>query len=834
MGAAIDLSGFDPAERNPGGERLGLGAGGTALALLLALAILGAAVLLRPYWRTPVAGSDSEGQSLQVLPLLPDRMVEYTFTSPVPILGGLDLQFATYDRINRSYVFLCLSDKKTGRILSHEIVNAMELADWKFYTWRFGIIKTPPGREMVLRVSGFLTTVRSCPGLVATPADAGGKISFKVDGQETPAQPSLAFLQAGPVPPWSSPLVWYGLLIALWILWLSPAGLAANADIPFLGGTIRPAPPGRGGRAAWWTGLIWSTLILGGCLAFRVWRTTKGIDLGEEGMHLATAQRYALGDLPFRDEIMNVFRMYDVMVSPIFRFFPDITLLQMRWVGLSVQALALAAAYFFFRRYIGPLVLASLLAVIMVVHDTYGVAVPSYNLLSSVFLMTAVLSWLVGLRGSSQAATIGFSSLAGVLTGLAGLSYFSMFGMAAIPVGVFLAGLVRPSRRRVFIGSAISFLGSYAALLGLVAFILLKAGLWPDLLEAVGRTLSTNLVVKVGVVAKILNYLSNLVQFLPRSLAWLGLVALPLVLVRWDRSRPWGFLGLAVLLGWAGLALFGTGAELPPHGTGNDYFFTSIKQPLMGLAVFLGLAVLVVTLFTPLGRKVDPERRIVCVLGLLWGLAGHHHLQPFHQFDCNPGRIQRGSDPVVVFPGRGLESAGRVLARRVGPPPGRNSLPGHVPGPRDDALLVGAVQLRRHLPRRDRHRAEDLLLPPKAVRGELLRRQDGERRPASGLFGGKGRARRPVPGLEQSARVLFFDQNQTGFDLRLVARRMARGSVRTGLPADGGTRPDPRVLHQDKQTRGQPRTPGREGFFEAVVRARQIHGPIPGLEKEIA
>ena len=103
-------------------------------------------------------------------------------------------------------------------------------------------------------------------------------------------------------------------------------------------------------------------LIFGGALVCGLYRIQFGISLTDEGFYLASPMRYALGDLPFRDEFFNPHRMFDVVLWPLFLLFPDISVYELRALWLIVQLASVIALYGIFRRF-APDVLVALACV---------------------------------------------------------------------------------------------------------------------------------------------------------------------------------------------------------------------------------------------------------------------------------------------------------------------------------------------------------------------------------------------------------------------------------------------------------------------------------------
>lgn len=77
-----------------------------------------------------------------------------------------------------------------------------------------------------------------------------------------------------------------------------------------------------------------------GALGFGVYRSRFGMDFGDEGSYGTAPLRYALGDLPFRDEIVNRKRGFDIVLAPRFWVDPSITGYQLRWLNVGFEAAA--------------------------------------------------------------------------------------------------------------------------------------------------------------------------------------------------------------------------------------------------------------------------------------------------------------------------------------------------------------------------------------------------------------------------------------------------------------------------------------------------------------
>ncbi len=582
----------------------------TLTAFLLIGLVLGSALLLRPHWRYPIIKQTPADAPLRtIVPLLSQTEVEYAFMAPEGNLAGIDICFVTYKRKNDSTVNLVLKNRKTGALIARKTILASEVKDWEYHPWRFKPKPYIPGKEYLLVIQDNGAGPRSCLGLVVHDQPSEGSLYLRVNGQAKTSEPFLAIIGAEPIPVWNSPLVWFAVWIGFCLLWLLPKGSASDP----------PAEKAKQGIT--WVEYFGCLVIMGGCLLFRAWRATKGIDFSDEGMHLATTMRYSLGDLPFRNEIMNTFRMSDVMISPLFVLFPEITLLQIRLFGLSIQAFSLAAAFLFFKRMVRPLVLAAVLGLILVTHDTYGLSVPSYNLVSAFFILLGPLAWLEGLNADSNLKRIYLSALAGLLTAGAAISYFSLVGLAILPAGVCLLGIFEREKRKTLFVSGGSFLFAFFCVITAVAITVVAKGLGPDFLEVVQSVGSTTELIKSGPWAKLGQVSLSLAEFCPQALSWLGVIVGSLLLGGIKQSRAGRFLGLFLLLGTAGFEFLGTNPELPRHGIDQSNLWYLVKLPLMSFSVLLGLIILGLSWVSPLKNHLSQETRLSYSLGILWGLA---------------------------------------------------------------------------------------------------------------------------------------------------------------------------------------------------------------------
>lgn len=175
-------------------------------------------------------------------PLLAGGPAVYRFRSPVDILAGLDIRLATYARVNDSRLILDLRETESDRLLRRIEVRAAKLIDWGFEPWRFKPILGARDKEFVLTLSAPEAGPESCLAVLFLSPPEMEALSFSLAGQEVAGSLPVRIVTATRIPPWSSPLVWLGLLAAACLAWLIwPAPKAAKTLPP----PLCPESPAR-------------------------------------------------------------------------------------------------------------------------------------------------------------------------------------------------------------------------------------------------------------------------------------------------------------------------------------------------------------------------------------------------------------------------------------------------------------------------------------------------------------------------------------------------------------------------------------------------------------
>ncbi len=184
--------------------------------------------------------------------------------------------------------------------------------------------------------------------------------------------------------------------------------------------------------------------IFGCAYVYGLYRIRLGIGLTDEGFYLATPMRYALGDLPFRDEFFNPHRMFDIVLWPLFRLFPDISVYQLRLLWLTVQSGCVIALYAVFSRF-APGVLVAL-ACTACIYLGNMIWTPGYHLMGGFLFVLAWSSWLVACLSSRLPIQVALGAGSGVAFFLAALSYLPLLAVEVVPSLLLVAQALRRQR----------------------------------------------------------------------------------------------------------------------------------------------------------------------------------------------------------------------------------------------------------------------------------------------------------------------------------------------------------------------------------------------------
>ncbi len=338
------------------------------------------------------------------------------------------------------------------------------------------------------------------------------------------------------------------------------------------------------------------------------WRASKGFDLTDEGMYISTGMRYTLGDLPFRDEVMNILRPFDILVSVIFRVNPHISLFHMRIVGLSTHMLAIIVFFLLVSRYSSPVIASLLCSVVFLINNFFGIMTPSYNLLSNAFSLLAISLWLLSTVIEKKRLIL--AAGAGLSGAVAVLSYLPLMGPYFLLL-LYMAFLIFNDRNRRTV--ALLFISSFSAGIALFFFYFFSSGIWSDWLIWYKAVIETNLAYNRGLFTKFLDVLRELRH---NSLSGIGTITILSIGILCAPGRSnFGNILLAILILIFQMIAY---CLIFLHGMQDIRF---IPLNMIVFSIFLALALIVYDrLVHPLRENDHSEWPMVRNLLFLWGL----------------------------------------------------------------------------------------------------------------------------------------------------------------------------------------------------------------------
>jgi hypothetical protein len=150
-------------------------------------------------------------------------------------------------------------------------------------------------------------------------------------------------------------------------------------------------------------------------LCYGLNRLSLGIDFTDEGAYLSWPLRMLFGEAPFVSELATLLRPLASYLFVLFKLHPATTLYEFRLLGWCVHLLAfLILAIYLFRLSGAPLQSPLIASVPFFVCHIFGLASPSYNSLSSDFLLIAL-----SLRGLAAIAGTKWKVRMNIASGLA-------------------------------------------------------------------------------------------------------------------------------------------------------------------------------------------------------------------------------------------------------------------------------------------------------------------------------------------------------------------------------------------------------------------------------
>lgn len=179
---------------------------------------------------------------------------------------------------------------------------------------------------------------------------------------------------------------------------------------------------------------IASVALMAGTVVFGFFRLRYGFSFSDEGLFLSTPLRYCLGDVPFRDEVLDSLKGFHIMMSPLLCRLPVVgTVILFREIAFTFHFLCVGALLFSLRKFLNPMMLA-MLFVIGTLSNIFNYWTPSYHTLAFDFICAAAFFLVMGTGARSPGKSILPGVAAGVAISLAWVCEIPMLPLIAVPV----------------------------------------------------------------------------------------------------------------------------------------------------------------------------------------------------------------------------------------------------------------------------------------------------------------------------------------------------------------------------------------------------------------
>lgn len=231
------------------------------------------------------------------------------------------------------------------------------------------------------------------------------------------------------------------------------------------------------------TAKVLAFLIIAAAVAFGFYRLHYGFTTSDEGHSLSVPARYAMGDIPFRDEVLNPLRWFDIMLTPVMRLLPrEGSVLFLRRAAYVFHLLCVIAFVVPFRKDLSPVAIAALFAA-TVYSNVYTYWTPTYHSASADFWMLSFGLWTAGMAASSKLRAGLIGSLAGVSGFAAILCIIPGVALLSVPLVAADRALKKQGKHSSESISGNAFVITSSVLFACSAAILFRSGLLGYLIE---------------------------------------------------------------------------------------------------------------------------------------------------------------------------------------------------------------------------------------------------------------------------------------------------------------------------------------------------------------
>jgi hypothetical protein len=293
--------------------------------------------------------------------------------------------------------------------------------------------------------------------------------------------------------------------------------------------------------------LEWSVVLVAfaAAVAYGLTRIRFGINVGDEGLYLASPLRYALGDVPLRDEFLNVDRMFDLVLTPLFLLAPDISVFQVRLVWLLAQCVSMVGIFLLFRRFAPPAAVA--IAAAATIWLPVIIWTPGYHLMGLHFFVLGWTLWLSGCLAQRLGAQLALGATGGLVYFLGAVSYIPLLAAGIVPTVVLLGEWRRGERRSATATATVALFGGLAAATLALLLAFARFGLVGAWLEA-HRDMSLVGRYAVSWLSMAGTFVLHAALELPTALLAAALVALMVLATRFGARRSKRLRMLSLLL----------------------------------------------------------------------------------------------------------------------------------------------------------------------------------------------------------------------------------------------------------------------------------------------
>jgi hypothetical protein len=223
-----------------------------------------------------------------------------------------------------------------------------------------------------------------------------------------------------------------------------------------------------------------SVFIVAAVVAAGLYRLRFGIGFTDEGMYLSNPFRYLLGDVPYRDDITNSVRGFELILWFVMRLLPNAgNVLIMRYIWVVFHFLCVGALVLSLRRYMPPIALAAAFALIAFLN-VGGKWTPGYDVMTPDFMCLCLSCWVSGMFSDRFAARSLWGAGAGVAFAMGALCYMPLAVLLVIPAGFIVYGLLAKENNRRIIPCNAAWIAVSCALIAAGVGLLFAFGLWKD------------------------------------------------------------------------------------------------------------------------------------------------------------------------------------------------------------------------------------------------------------------------------------------------------------------------------------------------------------------